>query len=100
MTKVDIEPLEDRLLVEPVEPDAVSPGGIVIPDSARRPGATRLGRVLAVGPGRMKDGERVPMAVRVGDEVAYERFVGHEYKIGQQEFRILSEGDVLAKVER
>lgn len=100
MAEIDLEMLEDRLLVEPIEPAAVSAGGIIIPDMARKHKPTRLGRVLAVGPGKRKDDVVTPMVVAVGDEVAYEQYVGYEYVMGRKEYRILSETDVLAKVER
>jgi len=90
-------PLEDRVVVEPLEAEEKTAGGILLPDSAReRP---QRGRVLAVGPGKTnEDGKRVAMTVAVGDEVLYGRYAGNEVKLGEKEVKIMHESDVLAKV--
>jgi chaperonin GroES len=90
-------PLEDRVVVEPLEAEEKTAGGILLPDSAReRP---QRGRVLAVGPGKTnEDGKRVAMAVAVGDEVLYGRYAGNEVKLGEKEVKIMRESDILAKV--
>jgi chaperonin GroES len=92
-----IRPLEDRVVVEPLEAEEKTAGGILLPDSAReRP---QRGRVLAVGPGKTNDdGKRIAVAVAVGDEVLYGRYAGNEVKVGEKEVKIMRESDVLAKV--
>ena len=91
----DIKPLADRVLVEPVEKDEVSPGGIVLPETAKE--KPQEGTVLAVGPGRLlDDGERAPMEVKVKDTVLYAKYAGTELKRGDKKYLILGEKDILA----
>ena len=98
-TKTKIEPLDDRLLLEPVEAEEVTAGGIVLPDSARE--KPQRGKVRAVGPGKLLDsGERGEMSVRIGDEVFYGKYAGTEVEIDGQELVILRENDVLAIIDR
>jgi chaperonin GroES len=98
-TKTKIEPLDDRLLLRPVEAEEVTAGGIVLPDSARE--KPQRGKVLAVGPGKLLDsGERGEMSVHVGDEVFYGKYAGTEVEIDGQELVILRENDVLAIIDR
>lgn len=91
----DIKPLADRVLVEPVEKEEVSPGGIVLPETAKE--KPQEGTVLAVGPGRLlDDGERAPMEVKVKDRVLYAKYAGTELKRGDTKYLILGEKDILA----
>jgi chaperonin GroES len=93
-----LAPLEDRLVVTPDEPEAVTASGLVIPDTAKeRPSQ---GEVLAVGPGRRSEqtGELLPVGVHVGDTVLYSQFGGTEITIDGQDLLILSSRDVLAVV--
>ena len=94
---MDLQPLGDRLIVEALEEEATTASGIVLPDTAvEKP---QRGRVLAVGPGgRDEDGEYIPLDVEVGDEVIYSKYGGTEIKVGADEYLILRESDVLAKV--
>jgi len=93
-----IEPLDDRIVVEQMEAEEVTKGGIVLPDTAKE--KPQQGRVIAVGPGRMLDtGERAKPAVKPGDVVVYAKYGGTEVEVDDQEYMILREGDVLAKVE-
>ena len=94
---MDLQPLGDRLIVEALEEEATTASGIVLPDTAvEKP---QRGRVLAVGPGgRDEDGEYIPMDVEVGDEIIYSKYGGTEVKLGADEYLILRESDVLAKV--
>jgi len=94
---MNLKPLGDRLIVEPVEEEQTTVGGIVLPDtSLEKP---QRGRVLAVGPGMRNDtGEVVPMEVAVGDEIIYSKYGGTEIKLGADDVLILRESDVLAKV--
>jgi chaperonin GroES len=94
---MDLQPLGDRLIVEALEEEATTASGIVLPDTAvEKP---QRGRVLAVGPGgRDEDGEYIPIDLEVGDEIIYSKYGGTEVKVGADEYLILRESDVLAKV--
>ena len=96
---VSIKPLEDRIVVLPVEAEQVTASGLVIPDTAKeRP---QEAEVIAVGPGRVDDnGVRIPVDVTVGDKVIFSKYGGTELKFEGQEFLILSARDVLAVVVR
>ena len=97
---VAIKPLEDRILVQPLDAEQKTQSGLVIPDTAKE--KPQEGKVLAVGPGRFnEDGdERVPMDVSVGDIVVYSKYGGTEIKYQGEEYLILSARDVLAVVEK
>ena len=98
-TKVVIKPLEDRIVVEPLEAEQVTASGLVIPDTAKE--KPQEGKVLAVGPGRFDDkGARVPVDVKVGDVVLYSKYGGTEVKYSGQEYLVLSARDVLAVIEK
>ena len=97
-TKTKLVPLADRLVIKPVVQEEVLASGIVIPDTAKE--KPQQGEVIAAGPGRIDDdGKRIAMDVKVGDRVLYAKYSGQEIKIDQQEFIVLSEKDVLCKVE-
>ena len=93
---VSIKPLEDRVLVKPLDAEQTTASGLVIPDTAKE--KPQEGEVMAVGPGRWdEDGEnRVPLDVSVGDKVLYSKYGGTEVKYQGDEFLILSARDVLA----
>ena len=94
---MNLQPLGDRLIVEVLEEEETTAGGIVLPDTAKE--KPQRGRVLAVGPGGLNDkGDRVPLDVAEGDEVIFSKYGGTEIKLGTDEFLILRESDVLAKV--
>ncbi len=96
---VSIKPLEDRIVVKPLEAETTTASGLVIPDSAKE--KPQEGEVLAIGPGRIDDkGNRVPLDVAVGDKVIYSKYGGTEVKYAGEEFLILSARDVLAVVAR
>ena len=89
-----LKPLEDRVVVKPTEEEETTASGLVIPDTAtERP---QEGEVVAVGPGRFEDGQRIPMDVTVGDKVIYSKYGGTEVKLDGEEYLILSARDVLA----
>jgi chaperonin GroES len=91
-----LQPLGDRLVVKPVKKDAMTKGGIFIPDTAKE--KPQEGEVIAVGPGRTTDeGKRIEMDIKVGDRVIYSKYGGSEIKIGDVEMIILRESDILAK---
>ena len=95
---VSLQPLEDRIVVKPSEGEEMTASGLVIPDTAKE--KPQEGEVLAVGPGRFEDGNRVPLAVKVGDKVIYSKYGGTEVKLGGDEVLILSARDVLAIVNK
>ena len=98
-TKVVIKPLEDRIVVKPLEAEQVTASGLVIPDTAKE--KPQEGKVLAVGPGRFDDkGSRVPVDVKVGDVVLYSKYGGTEVKYSGEEYLVLSARDVLAVIEK
>jgi chaperonin GroES len=92
-----IRPLDDRVVVEPLEADEKTPGGILLPDTAKQ--KPQRGRVLAVGPGKLRDsGERTAVSVVKGDEVLYGRYGGNDIEMDGKEIKILRESDILAKI--
>ena len=98
-TKVVLKPLEDRIVVKPLEAEQVTASGLVIPDTAKE--KPQEGQVLAVGPGRFDDkGARVPVDVKVGDVVLYSKYGGTEVKYSGEEYLVLSARDVLAIIEK
>src|SRR5471032_1723391 len=95
--ELKVRPLDDRLVVEPLEAEDKTTGGILLPDNAKQ--KPQRGRVLATGPGKLRDnGERAHLAVSVGDEVLYGKYSGSEVEVDGKEYKILRETDVLAKV--
>jgi chaperonin GroES len=92
-----IRPLDDRVVVEPLEAEEKTAGGILLPDTAKQ--KPQRGRVLAVGPGRLSDkGDRMAVAVSKGDEVLYGRYAGSDIEVDRREIKILRESDILAKI--
>jgi chaperonin GroES len=98
MAKFSIEPLEDRVVVKPGDEEETTVSGIVIPDTAKE--KPQEGEVVAVGPGRFEDGNRVPMDVKAGDRVLYSKYGGTEVKVGGEEYLVLSARDILAIVKK
>jgi chaperonin GroES len=94
---VTVRPLDDRVVVEPVEAEEKTAGGILLPDSAKQ--KPQRGVVLFVGPGKLMDnGQRAKLSVAKGDEVLYGRYAGNDIEIDRREVKILRESDILAKV--
>src|SRR4051794_23573992 len=92
-----IRPLDDRVVVEALEAEEKTAGGILLPDTAKQ--RPQRGRVLAVGPGKLREsGERSPLAVQKGDEVIFGRYGGSDVEVDGREVKILRESDILAKV--
>ncbi|HSG18891.1 MAG TPA: co-chaperone GroES [Anaerolineae bacterium] len=92
------KPLADRLVVEPIEQEDVTPSGLVIPDTAKE--KPQQGKVTAVGPGRRdKGGQRISMDVSVGDTVLFAKYSGTDFKLDGRKLLILKEADILAIVE-
>ncbi len=99
-TKVALKPLEDRVVVQPLDAEQTTASGLVIPDTAKE--KPQEGVVLAVGPGRFdEDGEkRIPLDVKVGDVVLYSKYGGTEVKYNNEDYLVLSARDLLAIVEK
>jgi chaperonin GroES len=92
-----VRPLDDRVVVEPLEAEEKTAGGILLPDTARQ--KPQRGRVIATGPGKLLDnGSRAALAVAKGDEVLYGRYAGTDVEVDRKELKILRESDILAKV--
>ena len=97
IVSVNIKPLEDRIVVQPLDAEQTTASGLVIPDTAKE--KPQEGEVVAIGPGRIDDnGNRVPLDVAVGDKVIYSKYGGTEVKYAGEEYLILSARDVLAVV--
>ena len=95
---VSIKPLEDRIVVRPLEAEQVTASGLVIPDTAKE--KPQEAEVIAVGPGRFNDdGDRIPVDIEVGDKVIFSKYGGTELKYGGKEYLVLSARDVLAIIE-
>ena len=97
MAKIKVRPLDDRVIVETMEAEEKTAGGMVLPDSAQE--KPQRGKVVAVGPGRLLDnGERGQLSVAVGDEVIYGKYGGMDIEVNGEEVKIVRESDILAKV--
>ena len=96
-TSLNVRPLDDRVVVEPLEAEEKTAGGILLPDTAKQ--KPQRGRVIAVGPGKLlDDGKRGKVSVGKGDEVLYGRYAGTDIQVDRKEIKILRESDILAKV--
>jgi len=95
---IAIKPLEDRVVVNPLDAETTTASGLVIPDTAKE--KPQEGKVVAVGPGRFDDGVRVPMDVKEGDVVLYSKYGGTEVKSGGEEYLVLSARDILAIITK
>ena len=97
MAKIKLRPLDDRVVVEPLEAEEMTAGGIVLPDAAQE--KPQRGKVVAAGPGKLLDsGNRGELSVDVGDEVIFGKYGGSEVEVNGEEYKILRESDILAKV--
>ena len=98
MAKLKIRPLDDRVVVEPMEAEEMTAGGIVLPDTAKDKPAR--GKVISVGDGRLLDnGKRSPLQVKVGDRVIFSSYAGETFKVDDQELLLMREDDVLAVLD-
>jgi chaperonin GroES len=96
---MNVRPLHDRVLAQRIDTEEQVRGGIIIPDTAKE--KPQEAKVAAVGPGKVNDdGSRSPMDVEVGDRILVGKYSGSEIRIGDEDFLILSEGEILAVVER
>ena len=97
-SKLKLKPLGGRVIVEPIEQEEMTAGGIILPETAKE--KPQEGKILAAGPGdRDEDGERIPMDVQIGDKVLYAKYAGTEVKVDGKKLLILRESDILAMVE-
>jgi chaperonin GroES len=97
-SKLKLKPLGGRVIVEPIEQEEMTAGGIILPETAKE--KPQEGKILAAGPGeRDEDGERIPMEVQVGDRVLYAKYSGTEVKMDGKKLLILRESDILAVLE-
>jgi chaperonin GroES len=97
-SKLKLKPLGGRVIVEPIEQEEMTPGGIILPETAKE--KPQEGKVLAAGPGeRNEKGERVPMELKVGDKVLFAKYSGTDIKMDGKKLLIMRESDILAVVE-
>ncbi len=93
-----IRPLDDRVVVEPLEAEEKTKGGIVLPDTAKE--KPTKGKVISVGEGRLLDnGKRAEILVKKGDHILYGKYAGTEITVSGKEYLIIKENDILAKIE-
>ncbi len=93
-----IQPLGDRVLVQPLEDDEETKGGIIIPDTAKE--KPQQGKVVAVGTGKLdEDGKKIPFNVKKGDRILMPKYGGTEIKVDGKEYQILREDDILGIIE-
>jgi len=93
-----IKPLFDNVLVKPLEEEAKTPGGILLPDTAKE--KPQVGKIMAVGPGSFDDkGKKVPMLVKVGQKVVYKKWGGNEIRVGHEEWLLVEQKDILAIID-
>lgn len=96
--KHNIQPLFDYVLVRPLQQEEVTPSGIVLPDTAKE--KPQAGVVMAVGPGALnEDGKKMPMLIKVGLKVLYKKWGGNEVKVGNEEWLLIEQKDVMAIVD-
>jgi chaperonin GroES len=93
-----VKPLHDRLIIQTLEEEEKTKGGIIIPDTAKEKPVE--GKVIAVGAGRIKkDGTKMPLEIKKGDRVLYAKYAGTEIKIDGEEYLMMREDDILAVIE-
>lgn len=96
---MNMKPINDHVIVKPITEDEVTKAGIVIPDTVDKEKPEK-GKVVAVGPGKIMDnGQRAPMSVKTGDVVMFKKYSPDEIKIDQEEYLVISEGDIIAILE-
>ena len=93
---VNVTPLHDRVLVRRLEEKEIAKGGIIIPDTAKE--KPQEGEVMAVGAGKIEKGQRVPLDVKTGDRILFGKYTGNDITINDQEYLILREDEILAKI--
>ena len=94
----NVQPLGDRVLLQPLEAEEKTSGGIIVPDSAKE--KPQEGKVIAIGKGKVEDGKVIPIEVKVGDKVLYGKYSGTEIKVNGEEMLIVKEEDILAVIKK
>jgi chaperonin GroES len=95
--QLTLKPLDDRVVVEPLEAEEKTSGGILLPDTAKQ--KPQQGKVIAVGPGKLTDkGTRHTLAVAVGDTVLFGKYSGSDVEVNGKEYKILRESEILGKI--
>lgn len=98
MSKINLNPLADRVIVKPTEAEEKTKGGIILPDTAKEKPIE--GTIVAAGPGRISDdGKTIPMTVKVGDKVLYGKYSGTEVTVDGEEYLIMRESDIFAIIK-
>jgi chaperonin GroES len=92
--KLNIKPLFDNVLIKPLEAEAKTSSGIILPDSAKE--KPQIGQVMAIGDGKIVKGEKYPVVVKVGQKVMYKKWGGSEVKVGTEEWTMVGQEDILA----
>src|SRR5437763_13837285 len=95
-TRLKVFPLADRVAIRPLEDTQEMKGGLYIPDTAKE--KPIQGEIIAVGPGRLEKGQRVPMELKVGDRVGYGQYTGSHVELDEEEIILIRESDVIAKL--
>jgi len=96
---MNLKPLADRVVAKPLEEEDKTPGGIILPDTAKE--KPQKGKIVAAGPGKLDEaGKRIKMEVKKGDVVLYGKYSGTEIKVDGEEYLILRESDILAIIEK
>jgi chaperonin GroES len=99
MSKIKLNPLADRVVIQPKEAEEKTSGGIILPDTVKEKPVE--GTIVAAGPGKVADnGELVKMAVKVGDKVLYGKYSGTEVTLGSEEYLIMRESDIFAVIPK
>lgn len=97
MSELNLKPLGDRLVIKPAGREEMTASGIVLPDTAKE--KPQRGTIMAAGEGRRDDaGARIPLDVKVGDQVLFAKYAGTEFKLEDQDLLIIAEKDVLAVI--
>ena len=97
--KMNIKPLSDHILIEPIKEEEKTKAGIFLPETASKE-KSEEGKVIAVGPGKMTDdGKIIPMSVKVGDKILFTKYGPNEIKVDNKEYLIATEADILAIIE-
>ena len=94
----NVQPLGDRVLLQPLEAEEKTAGGIIVPDSAKE--KPQEGKIVAVGKGKVEDGKTIVMEVKVGDKVLYGKYSGTEIRVAGEDMLIVKEEDILAIIKK
>lgn len=94
---MNLKPLYDKIIVQPTKVEDITKAGIVLPDTAKE--KPQQGKILAVGSGKIDEGQRIPLEVKVNDVIIFSKYAGDDIKVDGEELKIISESDVLAIVE-